>query len=226
MIRETTEKPLKSKKDSRELILDGAEQVFSEKGFYGSTTRDIACQSDVRLGLIGYYFPTKLDLYRSVIARRGEEYSAAIRDSLLAVQAGRKCEDIPVAELVDALFRPIVEYTLNGGPGRKNYIRLLSRAANTRRTEPYVQTFMETFNPVAMEFIEILKRRFPNAAEEDIYWSHNFLAACINHIMIETEAVDRYSNGLCRSSDLTTILAKLAPFFAAGISHLAESRGE
>ena len=39
-----------------------------------------------------------------------------------------------------------------------------------------MQTFMETFNPVSLEFIDILKQRFPNAAEEDIYWSQSFLA--------------------------------------------------
>jgi len=79
------EKAEKSRTDSRELILDGAETVFSEKGFYGSTTRDIATQSGVHLGLLGYYFPTKLDLYQAVIARRAEEYSAAIRASLRKV---------------------------------------------------------------------------------------------------------------------------------------------
>ena len=215
----------KSRKDSRELILDGAETVFSEKGFYGSTTRDIAARSGVHLGLLGYYFPTKLGLYRAVITRRAEEYSDAMLASLHRVRGGGAWEDVGVAALIQALFRPIVDFSLNGGPGWKNYIRLLARAANTRRTEPYVQTFMETFNPVSLEFIDVLKQRFPNAAEEDIYWSQSFLAGAINHALIETEAVDRYSNGLCKSSDLETVLAKLGPFFAAGMIRLAEGDG-
>ncbi|MDE0065009.1 MAG: TetR/AcrR family transcriptional regulator [Gammaproteobacteria bacterium] len=212
----------KPRKDSRELILDGAETVFSEKGFYGSTTRDIAARSGVHLGLLGYYFPTKLDLYRAVITRRAEEYSGAMLASLHGVRGGGDWEDVPVGALIQALFRPIVDFSLNRGPGWKNYIRLLARAANTRRTEPYVQTFMETFNPVSLEFIDVLKQRFPNAAEEDIYWSQSFLAGAINHALIETEAVDRYSNGLCKSSDLETVLAKLGPFFAAGMIRLAQ----
>ena len=215
----------RSRKDSRELILDGAETVFSEKGFYGSTTRDIATRSGVHLGLLGYYFPTKLDLYRAVVTRRAEEYSNAIRASLRAARGGGEWTDVPVAALICALFRPIVDLSLNGGPGWKNYIRLLARAANTRRTEPYVQTFMETFNPVSLEFIDILKQRFPNAAEEDIYWSQSFLAGTFNHALIETEAVDRYSDGLCKSSDLETVLAKVGPFFAAGMIRLAGGGG-
>ena len=218
-------KPEKSRKDSRELILDGAETVFSEKGFYGSTTRDLAARSNVHLGLLGYYFPTKLDLYRAVITRRAEEYSNAVRASLHAARGDGEWKDVAVATLIQALFRPIVNFSLNGGTGWKNYIRLLARAANTRRTEPYVQTFMETFNPVSLEFIDILKKRFPNAAEEDIYWSQSFLAGTMNHALIETEAVDRYSNGLCKSSDLETVLAKLGPFFAAGMTRLAERDG-
>ena len=213
-------KPETGKKDSRELILDGAEKVFSEKGFYGSTTRDIAEQSRVHLGLLGYYFPTKLDLYRAVITRRAEEYSKAIRESLRLTQNGRAWADVSVAEIIDAFFSPMVERSLNGGPGWKNYIRLLVRAANTRRTEPYVQTFMETYNPIGLEFINILRERFPNAAEEDIYWSHNFVAGIINHALSETEAIDRVSGGLCKSSDLETIRKKLGPFFEAGVSRL------
>lgn len=216
----STDKATKSKKDSRELILDGAEKVFSDKGFYGSTTRDIAEQSAVHLGLLGYYFPTKLDLYRAVVARRAEEYCDAIRESLRRAQSGRHWADVSIAEIIDAFFSPMVERSLNGGPGWKNYIRLLVRAANTRRTEPYVQTFMETYNPLGIEFINIMKERFPNAAEEDIYWSHSFVAGTINNALSETEAVDRLSGGLCRSSDLDAIRKKLGPFFEAGISRL------
>ena len=221
----SNEKSPGSRRDSREAILDGAETVFSEKGFYGSTTRDIATSSDVHLGLLGYYFPTKLDLYKAVVARRAEEYSSAIRASLQSARGDGDWFDVPVASLVLALFRPIVDFSLNGGPGWKNYIRLLARAANTRRTEPYVQTFMDTFNPVSLEFIDILRKRFPNAAEEDIYWSQSFLAGTMNHALIETEAVDRYSNGLCKSSDLETVLSKLGTFFAAGMTSLAVGEG-
>ena len=220
-----TGKTTRSRGDSRELILDGAEQVFSEKGFYGSTTRDIALESGVHLGLLGYYFPTKLDLYRAVITRRAEEYSNALLASLRAVRGDGEWETVPVVDLIQALFRPIAELSLYGGPGWKNYVRLLARAANTRRTEPYVQTYMETFNPVSLDFIDILKKRFPNAAREDIYWSQSFLAGAINHALIETEAIDRYSDGLCKSSDLETVLAKLGPFFAAGMTRLAGAGG-
>ena len=158
-----------------------------------------------------------------MITRRAEEYSNAIRASVQSARGSGEWADVPVAILIQALFRPIVDRSLNGGPGWKNYIRLLARAANTRRTEPYVQTYMETFNPVSLEFIDILKKRFPNAAEEDIYWSHSFLAGTMNHALIETEAVDRYSSGLCKSSDLETVLTKLGPFFAAGVARLAEA---
>jgi len=80
---------------------------------------------------------------------------------------------------------------------------------------------METFSPVSQEFIDILKQRFPGAAEEDIYWSQSFLTGAINHALIENEAIDRHSGGLCKCSDLETLLTKLVPFFAAGMTRLA-----
>ncbi len=209
--------------DSRKQILDGAEQVFAEKGFYGSTTREIAEQSRVHLGLLGYYFPSKLDLYRAVIARRAEDYSNAIRSSMQQAAGGNGARTASPAELVEAYLRPMVDLSLNGGPGWKNYIRLLARAGNTRRTEPYVQTFMQTFNPISAEFIGLLKECFPEAEDQDIYWAHCFLAGAIINTMAETEAIDRLSGGVCKSSDLATMVDKLAPFFAAGMSRLVSA---
>jgi AcrR family transcriptional regulator len=52
---------------ARERILSAALQIFSEKGFDGATTRDIAARAKVNLGLINYYFDTKLKLWRAAV---------------------------------------------------------------------------------------------------------------------------------------------------------------
>lgn len=214
-------KPKKKDKKTKEIILDAAEKMFAEKGFYGASTRDITEEAGVPLGLMGYYFKTKRDLYVEVIARRADEHVTCIQTSMRAAQAGGNGEPVSLAKLIDAYFRPIVERSLNGGPGWKNYIRLLSRAANTRRSEPYVKNFMQTYNPIGTEFVAILKDRFPDTPEQDIYWCYYFLSSAIIHVLTESEAIDKLSGGVCKSSDFETILEKMGPFFEAGISQLA-----
>ena len=55
--------------DTREVILAAALQIFAEKGFDGSTTREIATSAGVNHGLIPYYFGGKPKLWREAVDR-------------------------------------------------------------------------------------------------------------------------------------------------------------
>lgn len=54
---------------TRERILDGALVAFAEKGFDGATTREIARRAGVPLGLVQYYFGSKLKLWQAAVDR-------------------------------------------------------------------------------------------------------------------------------------------------------------
>jgi AcrR family transcriptional regulator len=53
--------------DSRDRILDAALVIFAADGFDGATTRDIAARAEVNLGLIKYYFDSKLKLWQAAV---------------------------------------------------------------------------------------------------------------------------------------------------------------
>jgi len=54
----------------REQILDGAWRLFAQKGFRGTTTREIAKRLGISEALMFKYFPTKAALYRAIIHKR------------------------------------------------------------------------------------------------------------------------------------------------------------
>ena len=58
------------KTDKREHILQVAEQLFADKGFDGTSVRDIAELADVNLAMISYYFGSKEKLLKSLIEDR------------------------------------------------------------------------------------------------------------------------------------------------------------
>ncbi len=61
-------KPLSSVQgETRELILREALRIFAERGFDGSSTREIASAAGVNHGLIPYYFRTKLKLWQESV---------------------------------------------------------------------------------------------------------------------------------------------------------------
>src|SRR5688572_26853294 len=55
------------KKLTQEKVLEAAEKIFSEKGFHGSTTKEIAEEAGVAEGTIFKYFKTKKDLLVNTI---------------------------------------------------------------------------------------------------------------------------------------------------------------
>ena len=53
--------------DARETILSTAMKLFGEKGFEGTSVRDIAKAADVNLAMISYYFGSKEKLFEDVV---------------------------------------------------------------------------------------------------------------------------------------------------------------
>ncbi|HYY43658.1 MAG TPA: TetR/AcrR family transcriptional regulator [Actinomycetota bacterium] len=60
-----------SRRDRREEILKASLHLFAERGFHGTSMRDIASSAGITEGLIYHYFASKRDLFRAII----EEYS-------------------------------------------------------------------------------------------------------------------------------------------------------
>ncbi len=67
----TTREPIHSRRDRREDILQASLHLFAEKGFHGTSMRDIARSAGITEGLIYHYFSSKRDLFRAII----EEHS-------------------------------------------------------------------------------------------------------------------------------------------------------
>lgn len=87
-LKATTRQPRMSSEDRRAVILDTACKLFAEKGFRGTTTRELAAAAGVTEPVLYEHFRTKGDLYSAIIenmARGGIEIlsglSARFHDS-------------------------------------------------------------------------------------------------------------------------------------------------
>jgi AcrR family transcriptional regulator len=59
--------------ERRDAIIAAAVRLFSEKGFRGATTRELAAALDVTEPVIYQHFETKRDLYRAIIETKARE---------------------------------------------------------------------------------------------------------------------------------------------------------
>jgi AcrR family transcriptional regulator len=76
--------------DRRQQILDVAVQLFSQKGFRGTTTKEIALAAGVNEAIIFRHFATKSDLYTAIMDRKALSAEVqAMRNALNeAIEAG------------------------------------------------------------------------------------------------------------------------------------------
>ena len=69
------------KHDRRQEILAAAMQLFAQKGFRGTTTRDLATQAEVNEAIIFRHFKTKEELYSAIIEfKAGEDRNARLEE--------------------------------------------------------------------------------------------------------------------------------------------------
>ncbi|MGE0483140.1 MAG: TetR/AcrR family transcriptional regulator [Gammaproteobacteria bacterium] len=198
---------------TRERILDAAERLFARSGYDGVSLRQITREAGVELALANYHFGPKAELYRAVVRRRSAELNAERMALLEALPGGA-----PIEALVDAFSRPFLERSLHGGPGWKDYARVVAQMADAPgRT---AELMSEEFDPVARAFIDRVRETYPQAAPERIYWGFHFLVGAMTITFADTGRVDVLSAGLCRSDDLAAIHAHMVPFLAAGFARL------
>lgn len=71
--------------DRRHQLLDTALEIFAQKGFEGTTTKEVAAAAGVTEAIIFRHFPTKQALYTAVLDQHVE--SAAVRDWLSEIKS-------------------------------------------------------------------------------------------------------------------------------------------
>lgn len=87
-------------------ILEVAEDLFADKGFDGTSVRDIAGQAGVNLAMISYYFGSKEKLMASLVEYRAN-YTKGVLEEL------NKDENLSPWEKIDKLVDLYVDKILN-----------------------------------------------------------------------------------------------------------------
>ncbi|MCD0487337.1 TetR/AcrR family transcriptional regulator [Pedobacter sp. MC2016-14] len=68
----------KEKTDKRTSILIAAEKLFSELGYEGTSTRQIARESSANMAMINYYFGSKDGVFQEIISQRMVDFNAQL----------------------------------------------------------------------------------------------------------------------------------------------------
>ncbi len=207
-------------KTRKEKILEIAERLFAQRGFYGVSLRDITNEAGVDVALIKYHFGNKQGLFDELLMRRAKainlERSRAL-DEILS-----RSDPAPVEEIVDAFTHTLLNKVISEDPSWRNYFGLLAQVNNN--PDWGGQSMSRYFDPLVRRFLDALRQALPDCDEADLYWCYHFWSGALTLTFADTKRIDALSGGLCHSSDFESVHERLVPFISAGLRALCQQK--
>ena len=135
---------------TKQKLLDAALEAFSEHGFRGTSTRNIAERAGVHHPLITYHFKNKEELWRAAADRIFTDFNTA-----LAAAAAAQAGECPKARM-SALIRAYVHYAAGQPALHKIMVQEASRPS--RRLDWLISTHIRPLFAAAVEEIKVIAR--------------------------------------------------------------------
>jgi len=197
-------------------ILDAAEQLFADKGFNGTSLREITGVAGVNLAAVNYHFGSKKELIKAVMSRYMDELSPKLESALsLLCQAEIKPS---LHEVFSAFVEPLLGLSGFRENGTSNFLQLLGRGYTD--SQGFLRWFLTTQYPnVFSHFTQAVHKAYPELTTEEMFWRLHFTMGTIVFTMSSSEAlIDIAQNDFNKQLDIEAVINKVIPYVAAGVA--------
>lgn len=133
--------------DKKEHIMKVAVALFAEKGFEGTSIRDLAHQADVNIAMINYYFGSKEKLFVALL----EAKARFMRDRIDALQNDASLSEI---EKIDQIIDGYVTRFLS----QPDFHRVLQQELLVTNRVILHQNVIEIFNKNTQDIVAIIEK--------------------------------------------------------------------
>lgn len=133
--------------DKKEHIMEVAIALFAEKGFEGTSIRDLAQQADVNIAMINYYFGSKEKLFVALL----ETKARFMRDRIDALQNDASLSEI---EKIDQIIDSYVTRFLS----QPAFHRVLQQELLVTNREILHQNVIEIFTKNTQDIVAIIEK--------------------------------------------------------------------
>ena len=159
--------------ETRARILDAAELLFAERGFDGTSMRDIATEAETRVGLVSHHAGNKAALFHVVVARRADTLSQQRLETLAARKAQGKLD---MRAIMECFLLPYLELARSGSPQWMAYARLVAYvSADTR----WRSLAMVCFDPTAQQFVDEISALYPRVSKRRLSAGFTYSVAAL-----------------------------------------------
>lgn len=189
--------------DTKTRILDAAEKLFGEKGFDGTSLRDITTEADVNLAAVNYHFQSKESLIEAAIMRGAgpvNQKRVAMLDA-----AGPKAT---IEQIVEAFVGPVLEQDFE--PMAPLMARVLASPETMQRV------FKHHMESLSRRFAEAVGIALPDLSPAERMWRLHFTAGAMAHTVTRAPVLRDLFGGILDFKDRKLLIARLVKFAAAG----------
>lgn len=198
--------------DTKEQILDAAEQLFSRQGFDATSLRQITAKAGVNLAAVNYHFQSKEALIAAVFGRRMGPINVARLEALDRLEAEAGGGPVAIEKLLEAFVAPVL-----CNPEIRRFKSLMARMYT--ETEDRIQgIFIAAVSGVAARFGPALQRALPELSPRDLHWRLHFLIGMLAHALGAEHLIRSVSGGLCDPADCESLLPRILSFATAGMT--------
>jgi AcrR family transcriptional regulator len=207
------QRPREAAVETRERLLDTAEQLFAEEGIARTSLRAITLAAGVNVAAIHYHFGSKEALLQSVFARHLAPVNRERLARLEAIEEHAANRRLSLERVLEAFLAPVLG--LLGDPEGARLAVLFGRLY-TEPEDLVVNLLREQFREVADRFTAALRRALPELSESEVVWRLHCAIGAVGHVLASAHQPEVARElGLPRADD-ATMLRRLTAFCAAG----------
>jgi len=203
----------------QERLLEAAEELFSERGFDGTTVRELAAAANCNVAAVNYYFGGKDKLYEAVWRRQLQR----IRDRRIAsVEAVMEQRDVePSLEgLIRSYANAFLEPLADEQKGCR-HLQLMAREMVERRL-PRSLFIEEMVIPVMRVLEKAFCRLYPGLGQKDAQLVILSIVGQLVHMVMVRAMFEERGVAWLAGLDLGEVVEHIVRFSSAGVRACAE----
>ncbi|NEZ63121.1 TetR/AcrR family transcriptional regulator [Leptolyngbyaceae cyanobacterium CCMR0082] len=199
--------------DTKEQLLNVAEQLIAERGYAGTTVRAIANQANANLAAVNYHFGSKEELFRAIFSRIAKPI---VVEQLAILNGLQKKETLPsIEEILTAFLKPCFQKIVQNESFRTVRAQFMGRCWS--EPEPLQSIASGEFMESRLAFLKILQQIIPDCSQRELNWKLDLVIATMIRVQNEAGKPD----SLLKSSqpeDVDCAVHYLVRFLTPGMS--------
>jgi AcrR family transcriptional regulator len=132
--------------DKKEQIIEAAIELFSQKGFEGTSIRDLAAKADVNVAMVNYYFGSKDKLFEALVELKAASARVTLEGLL-------KDQSLTSIEKIDRIIDSYIERLFVN----RKFHRLLHQEMIMNQREPLQESITTLLLPNSLAIKAIIE---------------------------------------------------------------------